>query len=128
MKWTITTIAIIGIACLAWACRFKYESYKSSPVRINRFTGKTELLTGDGWLQLYSSPTKSVVLPKHIYSVEVPQDSALGAGTILTVECDHRPSDEELEVMLRRLQNPPMLQAIVQTNRYKITSLPTKLP
>lgn len=42
--------AVILLGAGGWAFRFKYDRFKERPVRINRFTGATDIFTPAGWL------------------------------------------------------------------------------
>jgi hypothetical protein len=46
LKWAASGMLVVGVLSLAWAFRFKYDRLENKPIRINRFTGKAEMLDG----------------------------------------------------------------------------------
>lgn len=72
-KWYLifpmTLVTIIAFALLIYPTMYRYDKFEQKyPVKINRFTGETKILTGIGWVDLnqyknldspLSSPTNS---------------------------------------------------------------------
>jgi hypothetical protein len=48
-------VFVVFVAAFVWPSAYRYDRLNTLPVRINRFTGTTEVLTGEGWKVLQQS-------------------------------------------------------------------------
>ena len=48
----LCTVILIGLAVFVWPTRYRYDHMSDRPVRIDRLSEKSELLTLDGWRAL----------------------------------------------------------------------------
>jgi hypothetical protein len=53
----LAILSIFFLAVFAWPTRYRYDHWKDVPVRIDRFSGRAEVLDYDGWRELKPTPT-----------------------------------------------------------------------